>query len=86
MVPAARAAIGTIPACAGSTQRQRVQELVSKDHPRRCGEHGLIEPDSPCGWGPSPPAMTILCAASLPRFSLRDPTAPFLLHTGAPGA
>ena len=32
---------GIIPACAGSTQRNRDYCLLSGDHPRMCGEHFL---------------------------------------------
>ena len=33
---------GIIPACAGSTYMLRYGYFVQRDHPRMCGEHGLI--------------------------------------------
>ena len=45
---------GIIPACAGSTRLCSASELVSRDHPRMCGEHSPQGSPKPPDWGSSP--------------------------------
>ncbi len=40
----ARAVVGIIPACAGSTGHSRFRVLLIRDHPRMCGEHRSLTP------------------------------------------
>ena len=59
------AALGIIPACAGSTQLLAFGIEYMWDHPRMCGEHGRVPHDSR-GWGGIIPA----CAGSTRRTCL----------------
>ena len=45
---------GIIPACAGSTAMLRLGRKSDGDHPRMCGEHGLIGEVERCSRGSSP--------------------------------
>ena len=45
---------GIIPACAGSTNYPTVSACNTRDHPRMCGEHGILEVEMLLGTGSSP--------------------------------
>ena len=46
--------VGIIPAYAGSTGQDRVNQSVSQDHPRVCGEHRIRDDVALGGKGSSP--------------------------------
>ena len=45
---------GIIPACAGSTRHGSIPLLLTRDHPRMCGEHGSFDLTGVAGTGSSP--------------------------------
>ena len=54
VVPCVGSDDGIIPALAGNTAIRRASGLRMRDHPRACGEHGVVNCTAPLGVGSSP--------------------------------
>ena len=52
--PLRRCHSGIIPACAGSTSSSTLAAVLSRDHPRMCGEHIILTPPTILRAGSSP--------------------------------
>ena len=59
----ARAVVGIIPACAGSTGHSRFRVLLIRDHPRMCGEHRSLTDSLSPARGSSPHVRGALAPA-----------------------